>query len=79
MRTHAHKAHAERRETEGQEVKGKTDTGPCVHAKRTHTVLRVDPRRRCIALLVYESKLIIIPIRYSGEGDIDDDLVQVCR
>jgi len=38
-------------------------------------VLRVDPRRRCIAMLVYESKLIIIPIRGSGEGDLDDDLL----
>jgi cleavage and polyadenylation specificity factor subunit 1 len=39
-------------------------------------VLRIDPRRRCIALLVYECKLIIIPIRQSGEGDLDDDLQQ---
>ena len=37
-------------------------------------VLRIDPRRRCIALLVYETKLIIIPIRHAGEGDLDDDL-----
>ena len=42
----------------------------------TPPLLRVDPRRRCIALLVYESKLIIIPIRHAGEGDLDDDLAQ---
>ena len=35
-------------------------------------ILRVDPRRRCLALLVYESKLIIIPIRQAGEGDLDE-------
>ena len=47
--------------------------------KRANAVLRIDPRRRCIALLVYESKLIIIPIRYCAEGDIDDDLAPVCK
>ena len=47
--------------------------------KPANAVLRVDPRRRCIALLVYESKLIIIPIRYSAEGDLDDDLAPVCK
>lgn len=34
-------------------------------AFHTPPILRIDPRQRCIALLTYESKLIIIPIKYS--------------